>query len=315
MTASQCAVWPWAKESAQPMPAARLHWSSKSPLENTERWLAIVRRDVTAHFVYGVRTTGICCRPSCPARLARRTNIEFFDSFTAAETAGFRSCKRCRPHLSAVEDPRTPLVQKACESIVFAISSGQKPTLQKLATAAELSPCHFHRVFKKVTGLTPGQYISKTKNKGKALSNIITEQQHHEQREEWTGMKDNQPICSGVNVLGRQANDASLGVNAQPLSYIPTWNEFDSMLAQERDDFLMPHDALPDMENDMSPATDWRIDGDSSSTGVYFSLASSVVSTDLENWPQGVHDAFQLSTALHKGDRSTSVTSNPSPFW
>ena len=297
------------------MPAARLHSSSKPPLENTERWLAIVRRDVTAHFVYGVRTTGICCRPSCPARLARRTNIEFFDSFAAAEAAGFRSCKRCRPHLSAVEDPRTPLIQKACESIVFAISSGQKPTLQELATAAELSPCHFHRVFKKVTGLTPGQYISKTKNKGKAPSNIITEQQqHHEQREEWAGMKDNQPLGSGVNVLGHQANDA------QPLSYIPTWNEFDSMLAQERDDFLMPQDALPNMENDMSPVMDWRIDDDSSSTGVYFSLASSAVSTDLESWPQvsdptqGVHDAFQLSNALQKGDRSTSV-SNLSPFW
>ena len=331
MTASQCAVW--AKESAhdheqQPTPALSLQSSSKPPLSNTERWLAVVRRDVTAHtFVYGVRTTRIYCRPSCPARLARRANIEFFDSSTSAEAAGFRSCKRCRPNLSAVEHPRTPLIQKACESIVFAISSGQKPTLQELATAAQLTPCHFHRVFKKVTGLTPGQYISKTRNKEKAPSSTITKQQQQQQPqlelgEEFAGRKDSQLV--GSDVLGPAKDNASLAANAQRPSYIPTWNEFDLMLAEENDEFLMRHDAPLNMENDsVSPATDWRTDDDSA-TGIYFSLASSVMSTDLESWPQvsdpteleGVHDVFQLQNALQSrnGDRSTSITSNSSPF-
>ncbi|OXV07796.1 hypothetical protein Egran_04440 [Elaphomyces granulatus] len=314
MTASQCAVW--TKESVHDHALLSLHSSSKPPLTNTERWLAVVRRDVTAHtFVYGVRTTRIYCRPSCPARLARRANIEFFDSSTAAEAAGFRSCKRCRPNLSAVEHPRTPLIQKACESIVSAISSGQKPTLQELATAAQLTPCHFHRVFKKVTGLTPGQYISKTRNKEKAPSNTITKQQQQQQpqlqqREELAGRKDNQLV--GSDVLGQAEDNASLAANAQPPSYIPTWNEFDLMLAEE-------HDAPLNMENDsVSPATDWRSDDDSA-TGIYFSLASSVMSTDLESWPQvsdpteleGVHGVFQLQNALQSqnGDRSTSITS------
>jgi len=91
------------------------------------------------------------------------------------------------------------------------------------------------------------------------------------------------------------------------------------MFAQEHDEFLMRHDAPFNMENNMSSATDWRIDGDSvSATGVNFSLESSVMSTDLESWPQvsdptqGVHDAFQLSNAPQNGDRFTPITSDSS---
>jgi hypothetical protein len=181
-------------------------------------------------------------------------------------------------------------------------------------------------VFKKVTGLTPGQYISKTRNKEKAPSNTITKRQQQQQQqqqqpqldqgEELVGRKDNQLV--GSDVLGQAKDNASLAANAQPPSHIPTWNEFDLMLAEE-------HDAPLNMENDsVSPTTDWRTDDDSA-TGIYFSLASSVMSTDLESWPQvcdpteleGVHDVFQLQNALQSqnGDRSTSImTSNSSPF-
>ena len=71
-----------------------------------ERWAAVVRRDRSADgaFYYSVRTTGVYCRPSCAARLARRENVRFHSSREEAERAGFRPCKRYQPdQLSLVE--------------------------------------------------------------------------------------------------------------------------------------------------------------------------------------------------------------------
>ena len=127
------------------------------------RWRAIVNRDAAATcFVYGVRTTKIYCRPRCPARLARRANVEFYDTPKQAEKAGYRPCKRCKPEdLRAPADPHIKLARQACETMALAALSGgekQRPTLQDLATEAGLTPSHFHRVFKKVVGVTPGKY-------------------------------------------------------------------------------------------------------------------------------------------------------------
>ncbi|KAJ9219658.1 transcriptional regulator family: Helix-turn-helix [Paecilomyces variotii] len=133
--------------------------SAHSPSTASARWQAIVNRDSTVHtFVYGVRTTRIYCRPSCPARLARRANVEFYDSPIQAEAAGYRPCKRCCPRLHVRVDPHIMSVQKACETISSTCDSGEKLTLCKLAAEAKLSPSHFHRVFKKYVGVTPGQY-------------------------------------------------------------------------------------------------------------------------------------------------------------
>ncbi|KAI1907008.1 hypothetical protein LOZ39_001638 [Ophidiomyces ophidiicola] len=127
------------------------------------RWRAIVNRDAAATcFVYGVRTTKIYCRPRCPARLARRANVIFYDTPSQAEKAGYRPCKRCKPEdLRAPTDPHVRLAQKACETMsLAAMAAGerQRPTLQDLASEAGLTPSHFHRVFKKVVGVTPGKY-------------------------------------------------------------------------------------------------------------------------------------------------------------
>ena len=78
---------------------------------NEARWQAVVRRDggqASGGFVYGVRTTGVYCRPGCASRLPRRENVRFFDSGAAAEQAGFRACKRCHPNAAQPDRVRRP---------------------------------------------------------------------------------------------------------------------------------------------------------------------------------------------------------------
>jgi len=67
--------------------------------DDEARWAAVQGRDAAADgtFFYSVRTTGVYCRPSCPARPALRRNVGFHDSGAAAQAAGFRPCKRCKP--------------------------------------------------------------------------------------------------------------------------------------------------------------------------------------------------------------------------
>ena len=122
-----------------------------------ERWAAVMRRDVAAdgRFYYSVRTTGVYCRPSCAARLARRENVAFHATCAEAEAAGFRPCKRCRPNEAALAERQAAAVAGACRLIEEA---EEAPSLDALAKAAGLSRFHFHRVFKAVTGVTPKAY-------------------------------------------------------------------------------------------------------------------------------------------------------------
>jgi AraC family transcriptional regulator of adaptative response/methylated-DNA-[protein]-cysteine methyltransferase len=122
-----------------------------------ERWNAIVRRDADADgvFFYSVRTTGVYCRPSCASRQALRHNVSFHSSFDEAERAGFRPCKRCNPKGLSLEAEHSRAVAAACRLIENADSL---PDLDDLAKSAQMSRFHFHRVFKKSTGLTPKAY-------------------------------------------------------------------------------------------------------------------------------------------------------------
>ncbi|HVH76900.1 MAG TPA: bifunctional DNA-binding transcriptional regulator/O6-methylguanine-DNA methyltransferase Ada [Stellaceae bacterium] len=123
------------------------------------RWRAVVEHDGAADgvFYYSVRTTGVYCRPSCAARLARRENVRFHASPAEAERAGFRPCKRCRPNRPALAEEHATAVAKACRAIEEA---EEIPSLEALAETAGMSRFHFHRVFKRVTGLTPRGYAA-----------------------------------------------------------------------------------------------------------------------------------------------------------
>ena len=121
------------------------------------RWSAVVAKDKRAdgQFFYSVRTTGIFCRPSCPARLARRENVAFHLTCDGAEAAGFRACKRCRPREGSQSERDAAMIARACSLIE---TSEAPPRLAALAASTRLSPFHFHRVFKAITGLTPKGY-------------------------------------------------------------------------------------------------------------------------------------------------------------
>jgi AraC family transcriptional regulator of adaptative response/methylated-DNA-[protein]-cysteine methyltransferase len=121
------------------------------------RWLSVVTRDKEADgkFFYSVSTTGVFCRPSCGARLPRPENVRFYVSTAAAEKAGFRACKRCRPTGLSLTEAHTARIEAVCRLIE---RSKVTPSLETLAKHAKMSVFHFHRTFKVVTGLTPSAY-------------------------------------------------------------------------------------------------------------------------------------------------------------
>ena len=134
------------------------------------RWRSVATRDRSADgkFYYSVATTGVYCRPSCAARLARPENVQFHATRAEATKAGFRACKRCKPDQSPV-DPHVELIAAACRRIEQA---DEPPVLADLAATSGMSAFHFHRVFKALTGLTPRGYASA--HRAKTVRNKLT---------------------------------------------------------------------------------------------------------------------------------------------
>ncbi|MEO6927544.1 MAG: bifunctional DNA-binding transcriptional regulator/O6-methylguanine-DNA methyltransferase Ada [Casimicrobiaceae bacterium] len=173
------------------------------------RWKAVLARD-PAHddrFVYAVTTTGIYCRPSSPSRLPRPENVRFFDSPAAAEMAGFRASRRAAADRSSVAGRHAVIVAQACRRIEDA---GSPPALGALAQQARMSPCHFHRVFKAQTGLTPKQYANAQRAKrlrsGLLQSPTVTDAIYD------AGFNSNSRFYEAANdVLGMTASDYRAG--------------------------------------------------------------------------------------------------------
>lgn len=137
-----------------------MHDKTKAAIsESDPRWQALLARDATADqsFVYGVRTTGVYCRPSSPARRPRIENVEFFDSPAAAEAAGYRPSRHAASNTPELLRQHAAKVARACTLIEEA---DIEPSLNQLAAQVNMSPYHFHRVFKRATGLTPKGYAT-----------------------------------------------------------------------------------------------------------------------------------------------------------
>ncbi|MEO8678172.1 MAG: bifunctional DNA-binding transcriptional regulator/O6-methylguanine-DNA methyltransferase Ada [Vicinamibacterales bacterium] len=122
------------------------------------RWRPLAARDSGADgtFVYGVTSTGIYCRPSCPSRRPRADRVRFFDTTTEARQAGFRACKRCRPDTVGLAQPGVEAVRRA--SAYLSTHADRPVTLDHLSKVAAMSPHHLQRRFKAIVGLSPREY-------------------------------------------------------------------------------------------------------------------------------------------------------------
>ena len=120
-------------------------------------WQAVLARDETfdGRFYYGVRSTGVYCRPSCPSRRPNRAQVRFHPSRASAEADGFRPCRRCHP-----EQELTPRAELVAQAVRLIETSEQPLTLAALGQALHSSPFHLQRVFKAATGLSPRQYAA-----------------------------------------------------------------------------------------------------------------------------------------------------------
>jgi AraC family transcriptional regulator of adaptative response/methylated-DNA-[protein]-cysteine methyltransferase len=130
-----------------------LRMASTSDLTDDQRWQIALAKDrrFDGAFVTGVHSTGIYCRPSCPARAPKRCNVRFYADWRAAEAAGLRACKRC--------SPKTQSAEEACVlAAIAAIQASGPLTLSELADLTGYSPTHFQRLFTRTVGLSPAAF-------------------------------------------------------------------------------------------------------------------------------------------------------------
>ena len=127
---------------------------------------AVAKRDATfdGRFVFAVRTTGIFCRPSCPARRPAPQNVSFYSSPAEALREGYRPCARCLGREATLGAEERSLVQRICRGIESAVANGnagleaERPTLDALARQSGLGRFRLHRLLRRVLGVTPRQY-------------------------------------------------------------------------------------------------------------------------------------------------------------
>jgi len=127
-------------------------------------WQAIERRDARAdgRFVYGVTSTGVFCRPTCPSRRPRRDRVRLFRAPADAEAAGFRACRRCRPTGTPAPSATARAVAHARRLIDAHVDADRDGllTLAALGAACGISPFHLQRAFRRAVGASPKTYAA-----------------------------------------------------------------------------------------------------------------------------------------------------------
>jgi AraC family transcriptional regulator of adaptative response/methylated-DNA-[protein]-cysteine methyltransferase len=128
-------------------------------LNSEQCWQAVQEHDATydGRFVYGVITTGVYCRPSCPSRRPLLKNVRFYESNAEAEHDGLRPCLRCRPSSTDKDHSSSEKVKQVCRHIET--HSDESLKIDELATLVGIGKFRFQRMFKSAVGLTPKQYL------------------------------------------------------------------------------------------------------------------------------------------------------------
>src|SRR5216684_3373568 len=142
-----------------------LERTQMTPIVEDQRWHAVLARDGASDgkFVFAVSSTGVYCRPSCPAKRPRRENVTFFRRPQEAESAGYRECLRCRSK-AVGGNPRQELIKSVCRYIEQHLD--EPLTLAQMSAAFRLSPFHLQRTFKAVLGITPKEYANSCRMRG-----------------------------------------------------------------------------------------------------------------------------------------------------
>jgi methylphosphotriester-DNA--protein-cysteine methyltransferase len=143
----------------------------------SQEWRALTTRTASPNllpFYYGVLATKIYCRPTCSARLARRANVIYFSCPSAAVSAGYRACKRCRPNDDLFLGEAEEVVMKAMEVIGRSRGKREKQGLEGIAMQTGVSRSYLCRVFKKTMGMTVGEYIKEFEKEGEEFVDSIS---------------------------------------------------------------------------------------------------------------------------------------------
>ena len=135
----------------------KLGMTKINPLTDEDRWRIALAKDrrFDGAFVTGVHSTGIYCRPSCPARAPLRKNVRFYATPADARAAGLRACKRCSPDTQSAEEA---CVLAAIAAIRHAGGRGESVRLEALSQLTGYSPAHFQRLFTRTVGLSPAAF-------------------------------------------------------------------------------------------------------------------------------------------------------------
>ncbi|HEX6785202.1 MAG TPA: methylated-DNA--[protein]-cysteine S-methyltransferase [Sphingomicrobium sp.] len=197
--------------------------SNVSRLDPDTAWAAFMRRDRgwDGRIFGAVHTTGIYCKPSCPARRPKRENVTFYSSGEEARAAGFRACMRCRP--DEVGRDREAMAR----AVRLIEQAEEAPTLVELAAAVGYAPHHFQRIFKRDLGISPAEYA-------RGLRNRRTE----------TALKANGRVTDAVYDAGYSGPSSFYSDAKERLGMTPSawrdggrgetirWTHFDSPLGQ-----------------------------------------------------------------------------------
>lgn len=192
--------------------------NTDSPITSDQaRWQAVQQRDLAAdgQFIYAVLSTGVYCRPSCPSRPARPENLRFFDNPAAAEQAGYRACKRCRPQDASTQTQQQQRVAELCRLIEQA---EQPPSLQQLAEQANLSPQYLQRLFKQTLGLTPKAYANALRQR-RLASNLGSTDSITDAAYAAGFASGSRFYASADSLLGMSPSDYRAGGSNQKISY------------------------------------------------------------------------------------------------
>lgn len=246
----------------------------------SSRWQALITRNSAANnkFVYCVRTTRIYCRPICKARLARRANVEFFATPLEAENAGYRACKRCRPELPT-HSPENDKIDAVCQKLLSLKPGQPLLKLEDMATLAGLTKFHFHRSFKRVTGLTPKAYLS-----------MITQNDNASMESPSTAMdQSTSDWCEAVTAVrhGVKSTNCITWSRSDNLPNSSNWS-ISVVPFQDADGFGTNTEALAQTQCDRLQSSSLNLYGHDQSVVVYYIITPTVFGA--------------LSVAFSKGD-------------